>query len=380
MRIVGSHEIANYGLLISEPVTVHWHWWYTFRTWPLWAMLLLLLVVPKANRRPQAWLILIPLALVLIVWRMPVRWFSLSDELASQIEFVVFSLGLAWSMVWLVGHWMREYSRISTFFFILIGMVAIGWVSAWCHFNDAAYCFLYSVASGILAFLLAASMQLASRRMRSNASLPYFSLWLMLWTWGMATIMISPFVVLMLFARPLGALFVFAVVPLLYGGSLYLCNLPFVILAFKSPFYRDRFDALFHKTCLQSQIYGVLNDALALSTEPTAKPVTANDVVGRWQFYVDRISRTVTVEFQADGTFTQTIVANQGGVQPCPGGTWKLDGPTLHLEGYVSAEQNAGQSCVWWFIDTSSGLAIYGGDGVDPQFLFCIRRDKSCLK
>jgi len=70
-----------------------------------------------------------------------------------------------------------------------------------------------------------------------------------------------------------------------------------------------------------------------LSTEPTVKPVAADDLLGRWQFYLDGVSKTVSIDFRPDGTFAQTISSNQGSVQQCPGGTWRLEGPKILMEG-----------------------------------------------
>ena len=101
------------------------------------------------------------------------------------------------------------------------------------------------------------------------------------------------------------------------------------------------------------------------------------DVVGRWQFYLDRLSRAVLIEFRPDGTFAQTILPNQGGAKNCPGGTWRLEGPRIHLDGYVTATEEAtNEARTWWVIDTTSGPALYGGDGIEPSGCFCLQRSR----
>jgi hypothetical protein len=115
---------------------------------------------------------------------------------------------------------------------------------------------------------------------------------------------------------------------------------------------------------------------LPMSTEPTARPVGTEDLVGRWQFYVDGISRTVVMDFRADGTFGQTILPNHGARQQCPGGTWRLDGAAVHLDGYITAAQGDCRACAWRIIDDRVGFALYCGDGPDAQAFFCVRREE----
>jgi hypothetical protein len=110
-----------------------------------------------------------------------------------------------------------------------------------------------------------------------------------------------------------------------------------------------------------------------VSTDPSRKSVRTGDLVGRWQFYLDDASQTVTVDFRPDGRFRQQIVANQGGIRGCPGGSWRLEGSLLHLTGYVPAGGNSGERRTWWFIDTPSGFALFGGDGPDTKSFFPIR-------
>jgi hypothetical protein len=166
-------------------------------------------------------------------------------------------------------------------------------------------------------------------------------------------------------------------VSLLVGSLAYLVNLPFLELAIKSPFYRDRFEKLFHigkdpdsDPCWRELL------ADASSIHPTGNRVTSDDLVGRWQFYLDRASASVRIDFRPDGTFTQTILANQGGFRACPGGTWRLEGALVHLAGYVTAAEGISESRTWWMIDTPAGLALFGGDGPFAQSFFRMQRQR----
>ncbi len=95
---------------------------------------------------------------------------------------------------------------------------------------------------------------------------------------------------------------------------------------------------------------------------------------GNGRLYLDSAARTVSVDFRHDGTFAQRIIANQGGIQECLGGTWSLEGALVHLTGYVTVGDGTSQSCTWRMIGTGSGLALSGGDGPDAQSFVWSRR------
>ena len=99
LRIVASHEIGGFGTSISQPVVVHWRWYYHVPTLPLWGLIALLLLVPKTNRRREAWLILVPLGLVLLVWRMPLALLGVADGSTEMTGFFVVTGAMAWSVV-----------------------------------------------------------------------------------------------------------------------------------------------------------------------------------------------------------------------------------------------------------------------------------------
>jgi len=95
---------------------------------------------------------------------------------------------------------------------------------------------------------------------------------------------------------------------------------------------------------------------------PTTGPVTPQDLVGNWSFYLDDASITVRLEFRPDGTFAQSLVNNRGERTPCPGGTWALDGPHVELTGYQSATAGTIERARWFFGETPAGLGLFGKD------------------
>ena len=358
----------------------HWRWYYHVPTLPLWALIVLLLVGPKANRHRRAWLILIPLGLVLIVWDMPLRLLSMPSETMETLGFFFVSTAMAWSAVWLLGHWLAIRNRTITFFLIFGAMLAMGAASYAGRFERVDHVATMLIPFGLYVGVAALAMTLTGYICRDNCSMPRFLGWLLAWIFIITmTPMLLYSLVMIMFLPGLEFLGMIAMMigvsTLFVGGTLYLITLPFVILAFKSPFYRERFEKLFRVKVGRRLDWAqpeILDDA-PLSTEPTGKPVMVDDVIGRWQFYLDRASVTVSVDFRPDGTFSEMILANQGGVRECPGGTWTLEGALVHLTGYVTAVEGASESRTWWMVDTSSGLALFGGDDADPETFFRMR-------
>jgi hypothetical protein len=384
LRIVASQDLGELGRRESAPVLFHWRWYYHVPALPLWAMVLLLLVVPKANRHRQAWLIFIPLGLVLMVWRMPATLFSMPDGATETLGALLVSGTMAWSMVWLLGHWLGTGSRVFTTVLAWGVMFGIGLLAYRCYFADNDFLVPYVVLYGFGVALLLLAMMLAAYFCRRKLSLGRFVAWLLLSNGVVIAGFLLLYGSLMMFLEPglLGmvafAIIVMPVTPFV-TGVLYLPNLPFLVLAFKCPFYRQRFDKLFRIETRDDSEWEarMLLDVVApLSTDPTSKPVTADDLIGRWEFYVDRASVTMRLDLRPDGTFGQTMIFNRGGMRQCAGGTWKLEGPLVQLTGYHAAGDSAAQPRTWWMVDTQSGLALRGSDDPDGP-PFCIQRPAS---
>ncbi len=107
---------------------------------------------------------------------------------------------------------------------------------------------------------------------------------------------------------------------------------------------------------------------------PATGPVTPEDLVGEWCFYLDAVASTVRMQFRPDGTFAQALVSNRGERTGCPGGTWALDGPRVELTGYRSAVKGTIERVWWFFGDTPAGLALFGKDRPSLQGPFRVWR------
>jgi hypothetical protein len=105
---------------------------------------------------------------------------------------------------------------------------------------------------------------------------------------------------------------------------------------------------------------------------PTAKRVRVSDLVGSWR--LETSGRTVTLVFHADGTFSERVTNADGRPLRRGGGTWALDGPNLHLKGYLASGGGYTHAISWYFADGVTGLTLLGGDSGDPDGSGPLRR------
>jgi len=208
--------------------------------------------VPKENRNPQAWLILIPLLLVMGLWHMPARLFSLPPSAANPFGFMVNSLAMAWTVVWLLGRRLGNRRPRAAFWRMFIAMTAVG---VWALVGEygtaiAPEMLVMLIPYGVCALALLSSMALARLFCRKTDRPGPFMAWLFLWMGLVSMAGMLPLAVVMVIATfdislLLMALISVTISALFLTVVLYLGNLPFMILAFKSPFYRERFRSTF---------------------------------------------------------------------------------------------------------------------------------------
>jgi len=352
-----------------------WPWYYHVPGLGLWGLVLVGLVGLKENRNWQAWLILVPLLLVALVWRMPTRLLSMSVDAEEQIGIPVMTGAAMLAVLWLLAGRLAGRRRLTRLLIALVVFLGVGAVSyaghCGCAWSEAAA--VPTVAGGIACGAALVGLALAGWWCRGYYSPGRFMgfLWLGMVLATLAGVFAAVVVAVFFASPPLGRILVatiaVSVASVVLASLAYLVTWPFLILASKSPLYRERF---FGALGLQpGPSRGRARNGAAwdlpFSTEPTPQPVAPGDVAGAWQFYLDGLGRTVVVDFRSDGTFGQAILGNRDGVTECPGGTWHLDGPRVHLDNYLCARTGASGPRTWWVIDTPAGRALFGGDEPD---------------
>ena len=101
MRIVPSHNLGALGPTGGEPTLYTWRWYYCIPGIALWIVLVLAMVVPRANRTPGVLLILVPVLGVYLVWLGVARLLPFDASEDEVFAVIVLSLTVGTASLWL---------------------------------------------------------------------------------------------------------------------------------------------------------------------------------------------------------------------------------------------------------------------------------------
>ncbi len=257
LSIVAPQDLGELGASKTAPVVVDWRWHHHVPSLGAWSVLVALLLFVPANRCAPAWLILLPVFAVQLGWSMLARLLSLPIEATEHFGTVLGALAGAWAAVWLMAPWLARRRVPVGLASALVLMWGVGGVSG---FNAYGVGFMDQARVAIMAFLIGSVLLLSSTVLAAVSYRRWFPperflAWSLLWTFGMTMLLAT-----LLFGGPvMGAglalgggvldrafmLFASLVAAGLTGAMIYLVNLPFLVLAGKSPWFRARFhDAL----------------------------------------------------------------------------------------------------------------------------------------
>ncbi|MBM3881262.1 MAG: hypothetical protein FJ387_16315 [Verrucomicrobia bacterium] len=216
------------------------------RLLPWLAVLLLLLLKP--NRSPQAWWVWLPLLGVYALnWVaqgllefLPSQAFEVFSQIFSALAFGVTGL-------WLGAPYLGRSSRVAAFFLVLGGLgILSGVVFAlqgdWSG-DGALETSGMLLFMGVCVLLLSLALTLAALTCRRRYGPLRFSLWLLGYLVGGWLVVGTPFFLVALLSggAPVGE---FLAAVLSFATVTFLVVLPFLILWFVNPFYRTRLQAL----------------------------------------------------------------------------------------------------------------------------------------
>ncbi len=243
-------DIGELGQKEGTAVIYNWRWYYSVPGLALWVVLIGAIVLVKANRNPQALLILMPLLIVNLLWLGFVKLLHFPSSARVQFDplFASYTIGVA--VLWLFAHKLGNRNRFVTFLLALALMAVLGLIGAisYCGltFSQQTVGVLILLAMSALAMLL--GFVLSGWQCRNRYSGLRFVLYLALWTIVTclaSTLMIySTVFIIQQTPVPISTvLLMVSIVGLIFGACLYVINLPFIILALRSPFFRERFYA-----------------------------------------------------------------------------------------------------------------------------------------
>jgi len=255
LEIVASHDLGELGQVESEPVVLRWRWYYHFPLAILWIPLALLLIGVKENRKWQAWLILMAIFAAMVFWGMLVRLFMMPSFASDPITFLFGAVAMSWAAVWLLGPWLAPHGWFGRLLLALGTMLVMGVLAHCANYGIALPSSSQSFAIGFGAASLALPLAVALSGLccRRHGRPRIFMGWLFLWTSlggivGMLVSSVAATIVMLPWEGPFQAMgmLVLMIAGSLLGGAffgigIYLTNLPFMVLAFRNPLYRERF-------------------------------------------------------------------------------------------------------------------------------------------
>lgn len=217
----------------------------------VWLPLVLALAIPHANRDRRAMLILVPLVVVALLWLLLKKAVGMPSSSAYRFDVWVGSLAAGLAVLWLLSPYLARRRGTARFFGAITVLVAVAYVGSlsyatWFSPETA----LHVIVLALLGLVLLLALAIAARRYRRGGGHVRFMVGLALWTViGTVAILCGYFVVTGVFLSGLRGGMLVGVLPrvglvgLVLGAGLYVLNLPFMVLGFVSPFFRDRMQA-----------------------------------------------------------------------------------------------------------------------------------------
>lgn len=242
--IATRHEVHGHGLVTGSPVIFAWQWYYHLPSLAFWMLALVPLVVWKENRRLQAWAMLPALLVVLLGCRMLANLLSLSPAVAEGFTGFVGATATGWAIVWLVSPWLVERAPGSRSLWALGLMTGVGLLWSLVNEGWSERLLPGAIQHGLAAALLLSAMALASRFCGRVCAPGRFMAWLALQMALLPALLAIPLAIFAAVAArsPMMLLMGISLMILgaLAGGLLYLANLPFMFVAFRTDLYRRR--------------------------------------------------------------------------------------------------------------------------------------------
>lgn len=246
-----SANLGDAGPQLGEAVNFNWKWSYTLPGFIIWLVLILAIVLPKENRNPPILLIFIPLVIVNLVWLAFKKISGMPSSSASQFDTIFYSMAVGIVVLWLLVRYFEKFRGFVRFLLSFVTVVAVaglGTLSYTTEFSNEVILFL--AFFGFLTITILCAATAAGKLCHWKYRPLYFMLWLAVWmllvslctTFGffiVGTVLMSsgswpdiPEMIKML-----------SLVGVTIGLCLYVLNLPFMILGFANPFFRERFCA-----------------------------------------------------------------------------------------------------------------------------------------
>ena len=214
----------------------------------------------KDNRNYRAIFILISLIIVSFVWLLFKRIVGMPSSSAYQFDVLFSSFVIGLTVLWLTAHKLGKFRGFVRFLLclaVMIIIVLLGMFPSLIDFDRtiAIMLVMYCFVAGVMLLGFAVVRKLCKNRYRPKA----FMLWLALCLPVCGIIALVGYIIVAMIivqdVPPLQIIPLIFIYGLIIGLLLYIINLPFMIVAFMSPFYRERFCA-----CLKLKPKKLINE------------------------------------------------------------------------------------------------------------------------
>ncbi len=252
------NDLGDLGSKESSPVTYTWSFIDNFSGLAVWVAVLIVFILFRENWTPKAFLILLPMFVVSVVWLGLKKATNMPSNAAVMYDIIFNSLVAGIAALWLLADRIGNRNRFATFLLAVVVMaimcalagVSLGEFKLSADMAGISVVFAVLAATTLLAFVLTGWM------CRKSYSAVRFMLWLAVWT-------VAPCLLIMMIVAavsvigglvmgngpPPGSLLLmvlmFPLAGLILGGFIYAILFPFMILAFNSDLFRRRFYGCF---------------------------------------------------------------------------------------------------------------------------------------
>ena len=255
LKFVSSGDIGDLGPNQGAEVIYKWRWYHNVPSLALWFVLAAALILIKANRTPRILLIIVPLLIVNILWFLLTQMMDFNSSGDVEMFNMMFnSLVAGITFLWLFAPKLGRFNPWIAFFlaFALITMFFLLGIVSYLGFGFSQEAMVTLVMLTVLALAMLLGFVLAGWRCRKRYGPVRFLLWLAVWMVAACLACTLVFYAIVCFFLcfvqkapiPISTiLFVASAVGLIFAVCVYVINLPYMILALRSSFFRERFHA-----------------------------------------------------------------------------------------------------------------------------------------
>lgn len=241
---------ADLGNLVKqqgEATSFDWKWYYSVSGLAVWLVLIPAFVIPRANRNIRVLLILVPLVIVNLLWLIFIKFAGMNSTDEQEFSIVFNSIAVSVTVLWLIANLFAGFGGAVRFllsFGTIVIVTGLGALSYSTELSKETAMFLALFI--FIALTILAAVTLSCRFCGGKYRPVRFMLWLVFWMLLVSIIAAFGFIIIgsIIMSARLEfsvVMIVFALVGLIYGLCLYVLNVPFLILGFIHPFFRERF-------------------------------------------------------------------------------------------------------------------------------------------